>query len=139
MPLIPVVGRKRPGARFQMSAIAMLLWFGVLLHLFPVLWMLSASLKPTQEIFDQPFRLIPQHPSLNSYKLLTHGGQRRRLQSGHQRFPLSLCHLFSQQPAARRADGAAADPDHGDGGLCRLQTAQPARGARCCSIFSSAR
>lgn len=70
MSLIPVVGRKRPGARFQMSAIAAFLWFGVLLHLFPVLWMLSASLKPTQEIFDQPFRLIPQHPTLNSYKLL---------------------------------------------------------------------
>ena len=71
MPLIPIVGRKRPGVRFQMSAIAALLWAGVLLHLLPVLWMLSASLKPTQEIFDQPFRLIPQHPSLASYRLLT--------------------------------------------------------------------
>ncbi len=71
MPLIPAVGRKRPRARFQLNAIAAFLWFGVLLHLLPVLWMISASFKPTQEIFDQPFRLLPQHPSLNSYKLLT--------------------------------------------------------------------
>jgi multiple sugar transport system permease protein len=71
MPLIPAVGRKRPIVRLKLSAIAALLWFGVLLHLFPVVWMLSASLKPTREIFDQPFRLIPAHPSLTSYKLLT--------------------------------------------------------------------
>src|SRR5438552_15215975 len=71
MPLIPAVGRLRPLVRLKLNAIAALLWFGVLLHLFPVLWMVSASLKPTQEIFDQPFRLIPQHPSVNSYKLVT--------------------------------------------------------------------
>lgn len=71
MPLIPAVGRKRPLVRLQISAIAALLWLGVLLHLFPVLWMISASLKPTQEIFDKPFHLIPEHPSLASYKLLT--------------------------------------------------------------------
>jgi ABC-type glycerol-3-phosphate transport system permease component len=33
--------------------------------------MLSASLKPTREIFSEPFRLIPAHPTLASYQLLT--------------------------------------------------------------------
>jgi multiple sugar transport system permease protein len=46
------------------------LWLGVLLHLFPVAWMVSASLKPTREIFEQPFNLVPQEPTTASYKLL---------------------------------------------------------------------
>jgi ABC-type glycerol-3-phosphate transport system permease component len=70
LPLIPHVGRSRPATRWKLSGIALFLWIGVLLHLFPVAWMLSASLKPTREIFDQPFRLLPQEPSLASYKLL---------------------------------------------------------------------
>ena len=55
MPLIPQVGRKRLKTRLQLNGIAVFLWFGVLLHLFPVVWMISASLKSTSEIFDQPF------------------------------------------------------------------------------------
>lgn len=51
-------------------AIAAFLWLGVLLHLFPVLWMVSASFKPTKEIFEEPFRLIPKEPSHASYDLL---------------------------------------------------------------------
>jgi len=70
MPLIPRVGRNRPKTRLLLFAIASLLWVGVLLHLFPVAWMVSASLKPTREIFDQPFRLIPKEPTTASYKLL---------------------------------------------------------------------
>lgn len=71
MPLIPAVGRNRRKTRLTLFAIAAFLWLGVLLHLFPVAWMVSASFKPTREIFDQPFRLIPKHPSIASYKLLT--------------------------------------------------------------------
>jgi ABC-type glycerol-3-phosphate transport system permease component len=70
LPLIPNVGRSRPQVRRQLKIIAAFLWVGVLLHLFPVAWMLSASFKPTREIFDQPFRLLPQHPTTASYKLL---------------------------------------------------------------------
>lgn len=70
MPLIPQVGRRRLKTRFVLLTIAAFLWLGVLLHLFPVAWMLSASLKPTREIFDQPFRLWPHEPTTASYKLL---------------------------------------------------------------------
>lgn len=70
MPLIPQVGRKQFKTRLQLNGIAAFLWLGVLLHLFPVAWMISASLKSTPEIFDQPFRLWPEHPNTGSYQLL---------------------------------------------------------------------
>jgi multiple sugar transport system permease protein len=70
VPLIPSVGRRRPRARLLLLGIAAFLWLGVLLHLFPVAWMVSASLKPTREIFEEPFRLWPNEPSLASYGLL---------------------------------------------------------------------
>ncbi|HZT42261.1 MAG TPA: carbohydrate ABC transporter permease [Chthonomonadaceae bacterium] len=70
MPLIPQVGRRRPKARLVLIGIAAFLWLGVLLHLFPVAWMVSASFKPTREIFEEPFHLLPRQPSLASYKLM---------------------------------------------------------------------
>lgn len=70
MPLIPQVGRKRKRTRLLLFSIAAFLWLGVLLHLFPVAWMVSASLKPSREIFEQPFRIIPQEPTAASYNLL---------------------------------------------------------------------
>jgi len=70
MPLIPQVGRRRLRVRLALLAIAAFLWLGVLLHLFPVAWMASASLKPTREIFEQPFRLWPEEPTVASYRLL---------------------------------------------------------------------
>lgn len=70
MPLIPQVGRDRSRTRLVLLGIAGFLWLGVLLHLFPVAWMVSASLKPTREIFEQPFRLWPQEPTAASYRLL---------------------------------------------------------------------
>jgi multiple sugar transport system permease protein len=70
MPLISVVGRRRPQVRVALFAIAVFLWLGVLLHLFPFWWMVAASLKPTTEVFERPFDLWPQNPSFASYKLL---------------------------------------------------------------------
>jgi ABC-type glycerol-3-phosphate transport system permease component len=70
VPLIPHVGRSRPKTRLLLGAITTFLGLGVLLHLLPVAWMVSASLKPTREIFEQPFQLWPQHPSTASYQLL---------------------------------------------------------------------
>lgn len=70
MPIIPQVGRNKGRTRLLLFVIGAFLWLGVLLHLFPVAWMISASLKPTQEIFEQPFRLIPENPSVASYQLL---------------------------------------------------------------------
>ncbi len=70
MPIVPQVGRRSPRARLTLGSIAVFLWIGVLLHLFPVAWMISASFKPTREIFDQPFNLIPKEPTTASYGLL---------------------------------------------------------------------
>jgi len=70
VPLIPQVGRRRTRARLVLLLIGGVLWLGVLLHLFPVAWMISASLKPTREIFEQPFRLVPDEPTIASYRLL---------------------------------------------------------------------
>jgi multiple sugar transport system permease protein len=70
VPLIPAVGRTRLKVRLLLWSIATFLWLGVLLHLFPVAWMVTASLKPTREIFEAPFRLWPQHPTVGSYSLL---------------------------------------------------------------------
>jgi multiple sugar transport system permease protein len=38
-----------------------------LFFLFPVLWVLSASLRPEGELFGLPFRLLPSTPSLGAY------------------------------------------------------------------------
>ncbi len=70
MPIIPQVGRRRLRTRLLLWGIGGFLWLGVLLHLFPVAWMISASLKPTREIFNQPFNLIPREPTHASYDLL---------------------------------------------------------------------
>ncbi len=70
MPLIPQVGRRRAKAKVMLFVIGAFLWLGVLLHLFPVAWMVSASLKPTREIFEQPFKLWPDEPTIASYRLL---------------------------------------------------------------------
>ena len=90
MPLIPEVGRNRPRARFQLNAIALFLSLGVLLHLLPVLWMLSASFKPTAEIFGRPFNLIPEHPTGASYQLLLSSVNTSALSTGTDifRYPL---------------------------------------------------
>jgi ABC-type glycerol-3-phosphate transport system permease component len=71
MPLIPAVGRKNRRTRLLILGIGLLLWTGVLLHLFPFWWMVISSLKPTMEIFERPFQLWPSKPSLASYQLLT--------------------------------------------------------------------
>ena len=43
--------------------------------IFPFLWVLSASFKPTQEIFgDGAFRIISQHPTLVNYVNVLHNG-----------------------------------------------------------------
>jgi multiple sugar transport system permease protein len=70
VPLISNVGRRKPKARLALFAIAAVLWAGVVLHLLPVLWMISASFKPTNEIFNQPFKLTPTEPTTASYSLL---------------------------------------------------------------------
>jgi multiple sugar transport system permease protein len=41
---------------------------GALVMLYPLLWMISASLRPNTEIFTDP-GLVPQHPTLANYAL----------------------------------------------------------------------
>jgi len=69
MPLIPKVGRKKINMRFLIGTITGVLWLGVVLHLFPVWWMFTTSIKPSYEIFKFPPTLWPVHPSLAAYKL----------------------------------------------------------------------
>jgi len=97
LPLIPEVGRRRPAPRVQLASIAVFLWVGVLLHLFPVVWMLSASFKTTPEIFNRPFNLIPEHPSGVSYQLLLSSVNTSALSSGTDifRYPLYVYLLNS--------------------------------------------
>jgi multiple sugar transport system permease protein len=37
-------------------------------YLFPFVWMISTSLKPTRELYTQPPSLWPVHPSLDAYR-----------------------------------------------------------------------
>lgn len=41
---------------------------GALVMLYPLLWMLSASLRPSVEVFTNP-GLIPEHPTLENYRI----------------------------------------------------------------------
>ena len=60
----------RPGLRGRRLARGLvLLALGVLavVYLFPFLWMVSTSLKPTGELYVQPPTLLPAHPTLGAY------------------------------------------------------------------------
>ncbi|HYM70180.1 MAG TPA: carbohydrate ABC transporter permease [bacterium] len=37
-------------------------------YLFPFVWMISTSLKPTKELYTQPPTLLPVHPTLDAYQ-----------------------------------------------------------------------
>jgi len=61
-------------ARRLVGSIAIYVGFGVigLIFLFPLLWVLSLSLRPMAELFAYPPRLVPQHPTFAAYRdLLT--------------------------------------------------------------------
>ena len=70
MPIIPEIGRKHIRVRLLLIGITAFLWIGVLLHLFPVWWMVATSLKTTAEIYANPVGFIPSEISFASYKLL---------------------------------------------------------------------
>jgi len=79
VPLILEVGRRHRRTRALMLFITSVLVLGILLHLFPVWWMISTSLKPSEEVFRDPGRLWPKHPSLASYKLVFQAGSGDRI------------------------------------------------------------
>ena len=69
-----IVARRRVLKRTRRVVVSVVVWAFVGIWYFPVLWMLSTSLKPTQEaIIENPPRLIPQHPTLDNYaSIFTH-------------------------------------------------------------------
>jgi len=56
--------------RLRQLALNLAVAFGGLFFVVPFLWMISASFKTTQEIFDYPPTLIPQQLSLANYQRL---------------------------------------------------------------------
>jgi multiple sugar transport system permease protein len=48
--------------------LSILMWTSVLLLLFPFLWMLSTSLKPTEETFQAPPTWFPKNPTLSAFR-----------------------------------------------------------------------
>jgi len=56
-----------------MVVITGFLWLGVALHLFPVYWMFTASLKTTKEIFTFPPSFWPKNPNIYIYAEMIRG------------------------------------------------------------------
>lgn len=63
-------GRRRPAA----LAVAALTAVTAFLLLFPVLWLLGASLKRPEDIFAPTPQWLPRHPTLDNYAALLTGG-----------------------------------------------------------------
>lgn len=70
MPLIPNVGRKKIKLRLLIVCVTGILWLGVILHLFPVYWMIITSLKPYHELLKLPPTWFVQKPTLYVWKLI---------------------------------------------------------------------
>jgi len=70
MPLIAKVGRQKGKVRLLMGLITVFLWTGIFLHLFPVWWMITTSIKPFAEIYQFPPSLWPRNPTFVPYKLI---------------------------------------------------------------------
>jgi len=70
MPLIAKVGREHLRVRFLIIVITVFLWIGIFLHLFPVWWMFTTSIKPVGEIFKFPPTIWPKNPNFNIYRLI---------------------------------------------------------------------
>lgn len=68
MPLISGVGRKHFKVKALLILITAILWLGVALHLFPVYWMFTASLKTHVETYKFPPTLFPHNPNFYIYK-----------------------------------------------------------------------
>jgi len=70
MPLIPQVGRETRKIRLLLISINIILWLGIALHLFPVWWMFTTSLKTSREVYVFPPTLWPRYPTFLAYKLI---------------------------------------------------------------------
>jgi len=70
VPLIPKVGRKKIRYRLTLGIITAVLWLGVIIHLFPVYWMVITSLKPYHELLKLPPTWYVKEPTLYVWKLI---------------------------------------------------------------------
>jgi len=59
-----MAGRRGAGRLLVLIALGAL----AVVYLFPFVWMLSTSLKPTPELYTQPPTFWPVHPSLDAYR-----------------------------------------------------------------------
>ena len=74
MALLPVVGRRAGGrTRRALVLIGAILWVGVLLHLFPVYWMLVHSVEGDAQNFGHPLSFWPHPAFLKVYSVLWNG------------------------------------------------------------------
>ncbi|MCL4540738.1 MAG: carbohydrate ABC transporter permease [Chloroflexi bacterium] len=73
MALIPAVSRRGRRGRMLITGVAAILWIGVLLHLFPVYWMLTSSVKGDIEIWQIPPQWWPNPAYLQVYQVLWNG------------------------------------------------------------------
>jgi len=77
MPLIPEIGRSKPKLKLLIIGISAFLWLGIFIHLFPVWWTFTTSIKPVREIYKFPPTLWPKQPFWGTYLLffkLSQGG-----------------------------------------------------------------
>ncbi len=68
--LFPKVGRTQPGLRLAWWSLVIVLWIGILLHLFPFYFMLATSFKPAAEAMAMPPTLYPQEPTFAAWRLV---------------------------------------------------------------------
>ena len=55
------------------TLLSILIWAGGIIMVFPFLWMVSASFKGINEVFNFPIEWIPKNPTLKGYELLLKG------------------------------------------------------------------
>src|SRR4029078_505242 len=68
--LFPKVGRQQHSVRIAWWAIVAFLWLGILLHLFPIYFMVITSFKSSVEVLHNPFTWYPHDISFGGWKLV---------------------------------------------------------------------
>ena len=66
------------------TLLSILIWAGGIIMVFPFLWMVSASFKGINEVFNFPIEWIPKNPTLKGYEPVsyTHLKCNRKQQAG---------------------------------------------------------
>lgn len=70
MSLFPEVGRSQPSVRFAWRLVVIILFVGVLLHLFPFYYMIVLSFTSAQETLSKTPVLWPRQPTLAAWELV---------------------------------------------------------------------